>query len=135
MRTSIELQIVKKSCFDCTQVGKLKIDCESEEEQVEMDDSDNTSLIPELDDSDNDDSLPEAYKHIYGTDNYEWNNFKQHNDSDIYEFGEEKYFLFNFHESLRMPFKDNKAIFGFSYMAQFYLPPNSIETHGKTAGT
>ena len=54
----------KKSCFDCTQVGKLKIDCESEEEQVEMDDSDNTSLIPESDDSDNDDNLPEAYKHI-----------------------------------------------------------------------
>ena len=29
-----------------------------------MDDSDNTSLIPESDDSDNDDNLPEAYKHI-----------------------------------------------------------------------
>ena len=42
----------KKSCFDCTQVGKLKIDSESEEEQVEMDDLGNVSHIPELNDSD-----------------------------------------------------------------------------------
>ena len=42
----------KKSCFDCTQVGTLKIDSESEEEQVEMDDLGNGSHIPELNDSD-----------------------------------------------------------------------------------
>ena len=42
----------KKSCFDCTQVGKLKIDSESEEEQVEMDDLGNGSHIPELNYSD-----------------------------------------------------------------------------------
>ena len=58
----------EKSCFDCTQVGKLKIDSESEEEQVEMDDLDNGSHIPELDDWDNDNSLPEVYMHIYVTD-------------------------------------------------------------------
>ena len=125
----------KKSHFDCTQVGKLKIDSESEEEWVEMDDLDKGSHIPELDDSDDDDRLPEVNKHIYGTDNYEWNNFKRPNDSDIYEFGEEKYFLFNFQESLRIRYtkdiKNNKVIFGFSYVAQFYLPPNSIETTGK----
>ena len=38
----------KKSSFDCTQVRKL--DSESEEEQIEMDDLDNGSHIPELDD-------------------------------------------------------------------------------------
>ena len=58
-----------------------------------MDDLDNGSGIRELDDSDDDDGLPEAYKHIYGTNNYEWNNYKRPNDSDICGFGEEKYFF------------------------------------------
>ena len=66
----------KKSRFDCTQVGKFKIDSESDEEKVKMNDLGNGSHIPALDDSGNDDGLPEAYKHIYGTDNYEWNNYK-----------------------------------------------------------
>ena len=83
----------KKSRFDCTQVGKL---------------------ILESDDSDDDDDLPKAYKHIYGTDNYEWNNYKRPNDSDILEFGEENYFLSNFLKSPWIPSNDNKAIFGFS---------------------
>ena len=43
--------------IDCTQVGKLKIDSESEEEQVEMDDLGNGSHIPELNDSDDDAGL------------------------------------------------------------------------------
>ena len=101
-----------------------------------MDDLDNGSHIRELDDSGDGDGLPEAYKHIYGTDNYEWNNYKRPNDSDIYEFGEKKIFLFDFQESLRIPCKDNQAIFGFSYMEQSSLSPNSIETTGKkSAGT
>ena len=100
----------KKSRFDCIQVGKLKIDSESEKEQVEMNALDNGSHVPELDDSDDDDSLPEAYKHIYGTDNYEWNNYKRPNDSAIYEIGEEKYFLFNFQESLRIPSKNYTSL-------------------------
>ena len=57
-----------------------------------MDDLDNGSHIRELDDSGDDDGLPEAYKHIYGTGNYEWNNYKRPNDSDIYESGEKKIF-------------------------------------------
>ena len=57
----------KKSRFDCTQVGKLKIDSESKEEQVEMNALGNGSHIPELDDSDDDYSLREVYKNIYGT--------------------------------------------------------------------
>ena len=58
-----------------------------------MDDLDNGSHIREFDDSGDGDGLPEAYKHIYGTDNYEWNNYKRPNDSDIYEFSEKKNFF------------------------------------------
>ena len=121
----------KKSSHDCAQGGILKIDSESDKKQVEMDDLDSRSNIPKFNDSDDDDSLPEVYKHIQGTDNYEWNNYKQPNGSYIYEFGEKKCFLFNFQESLCILSKDNKAIFGFSYMTQFYLPRNSIKTTRK----
>ena len=123
--------------IDCTQVGKLKIDSESEEEQVEMNALDNGSHVPELDDSDDDDSLPEAYKHIYGTDNCEWNNYKRPNDSAIYEFGEEKYFLFNFQESLRIPSKNYTSLhfWIFLYGAILSSSKQHRNNRKKTAGT
>ena len=83
-----------KSCLESSspvKIVKLKRDLESEEE-FEVDDYN----IPKLDDSGDDDSLPDAYKHMYGTDNYEWDNYNRPNNSYIYKFGEEKYFCSTF---------------------------------------
>ena len=66
-----------------------------------------------------DEDIPEQYRHIYATDNYEWNDCKGPTGEE-YQFNEDKCFLLSFRRWLRIPSKGNKNIYGFNYMAQNY---------------
>ena len=67
-----------------------------------------------------DERVTELYRHICGTNDYKWNNYKRPT-GEIYEFNEEKYFLFNFRNTLRMSSKNNTEFsFKFSCTASSF---------------
>ena len=106
-----------------TNIGNLKIESSNSDSEIEEPEIDvcDSELVSEPDEG-----LPEECKHIYSTDNYGWNDYNQH--LEIFEFGEEKYFLFNFQSSLLILSKNNTVFQNFYTRSIFTIQVRMIKT-------
>ena len=82
---------------------RIESDSEHEEEELAEEAYDRDSEVSEYE------GVPEVSRHIYRMDNCKWNIEKRSSD-EIYKFNEEKYFLFNFQNTLRMSSNDNADV-------------------------
>ena len=99
-------------------IRRSKINSDGSDKQIKpevlVEDSEHASQV----DYESDDDWPRKYKSIYGSDQHEWNNYRQPT-GEVYNFLESDFYLKEFQRSLRIP-EDTKNVQSFMYMGEKY---------------